>query len=49
VEVKTTARRAADLTEFLTSNHGYDVPEIIVTPIEGGNAEYLAWLGEETR
>ena len=49
VEVKTTARRADDLTEFLTSNHGYDVPEIIVTPIEGGNAEYLAWLGEETR
>jgi periplasmic divalent cation tolerance protein len=49
VEIKAAARGAAALTEFLRTNHGYDVPEIIVTPIVGGNAEYLAWLAEETR
>jgi periplasmic divalent cation tolerance protein len=49
VEIKAAARRAPDLTEYLTTNHGYEVPEVIVTPIVGGSAEYLAWLGEETR
>jgi periplasmic divalent cation tolerance protein len=49
VEIKTTARRAPELTDFLKANHGYEVPEIIVTPIEGGSAEYLTWLVEETR
>ncbi|HNI57253.1 MAG TPA: divalent cation tolerance protein CutA, partial [Elusimicrobiota bacterium] len=25
--------------------HPYDVPEILVWPVAGGNADYLAWLG----
>lgn len=49
VEIKTTARCAPELTKFLKVNHVYEVPEIIVTPIEGGSAEYLTWLAEETR
>ncbi|GAB3496673.1 divalent-cation tolerance protein CutA [Amycolatopsis cihanbeyliensis] len=49
VEIKTAADRVAELTERLNAEHGYDVPEIIATPIDGGSAEYLAWLIDETR
>jgi periplasmic divalent cation tolerance protein len=49
VEIKTAADRVAALTEQLTAWHTYDVPEVIATSIEGGSAEYLAWLVEETR
>jgi len=49
VEIKTAADRAADLTEHLKQKHTYDVPEIIATPVEGGSAEYLAWVVQETR
>lgn len=49
VEIKTTADRVAALTEHIRTNHSYDVPEIIATPITGGSTEYLAWLVAETR
>jgi periplasmic divalent cation tolerance protein len=43
---KTRASLAGKLTSFIKANHSYDVPEVIVTPIVGGNADYLDWLGE---
>ncbi|WP_410673464.1 divalent-cation tolerance protein CutA [Amycolatopsis sp. cmx-4-68] len=49
VEIKTTADRVAALTERIRELHGYDLPEVIATPIEGGSAAYLAWLTAETR
>ncbi len=49
VEIKTATDRVAALTEHIKANHGYDVPEIIATPITGGSAEYLSWLVDETR
>ena len=49
VEGKTAADRVTALTDYLKTNHSYDVPEIIATPITGGSAEYLSWLVEETR
>lgn len=49
VEIKTAADRVTELTEHIKANHSYEVPEIIATPIEGGSAEYLAWVVEETR
>ncbi|MGH3622351.1 MAG: divalent-cation tolerance protein CutA [Sciscionella sp.] len=49
VEIKTAGDRVAALTEHIKANHSYDVPEIIATPINGGSAEYLSWLVEETR
>lgn len=48
VEIKTAADRVGALTEHLKKAHTYDVPEIVATPIEGGSAEYLAWVVEET-
>jgi periplasmic divalent cation tolerance protein len=49
VEIKTAADRVTALADYIKANHTYDVPEIIATPIEGGSAEYLAWLVSETR
>lgn len=37
------------LQEHILGHHSYDVPEIIRTPITGGNPAYLAWLSDETR
>ncbi|MEV0704012.1 divalent-cation tolerance protein CutA [Saccharopolyspora sp. NPDC050389] len=49
LQIKTSAARLAELVEHLRANHGYDVPEIIVTPIVGGNPAYLAWVDDQTR
>ncbi|TNC28465.1 divalent-cation tolerance protein CutA [Amycolatopsis alkalitolerans] len=49
VEIKTAADRVPPLVSLLKSAHGYDVPEIIATPIEGGSTDYLDWLVAETR
>jgi periplasmic divalent cation tolerance protein len=49
VEIKTATDRVVALTQYIKANHGYDVPEIIATPITGGSAEYLSWLVDETR
>lgn len=49
VEVKTAADRVAAITEHLTTEHSYDVPEIIVTPVSGGSPAYLSWVVEQTR
>jgi periplasmic divalent cation tolerance protein len=46
---KTPSDKADDLQAHLLAAHSYDVPEIIHTPIIGGNPAYLAWLTEETR
>lgn len=49
VEIKTAADRVVALTERIKAVHSYDMPEVIATPINGGSAEYLNWLVEETR
>jgi periplasmic divalent cation tolerance protein len=49
VDVKTAADRVDALVEHIKGRHSYDVPEVIVTPIEGGSREYLAWVVEESR
>ncbi|OLT38539.1 divalent cation transporter [Saccharomonospora sp. CUA-673] len=49
VEVKTAGDRADELVALLTERHGYDVPEVVVSPLVGGHADYLEWLVGETR
>jgi periplasmic divalent cation tolerance protein len=46
--VKTSAIRADELVAHIKAHHTYDVPEVIVTPVVGGNHDYLAWVSEET-
>ncbi|HUY22966.1 MAG TPA: divalent-cation tolerance protein CutA [Acidimicrobiales bacterium] len=48
-QLKTTAARLTPLIDALRAAHSYDVPEIIATPIVAGDADYLAWIDEETR
>ncbi|MBM7861999.1 divalent-cation tolerance protein CutA [Lentzea nigeriaca] len=46
--VKTSAIRADELVAHIKAHHTYDVPEVVVTPVVGGNDDYLAWVSEET-
>ncbi|HEV2344358.1 MAG TPA: divalent-cation tolerance protein CutA [Actinocrinis sp.] len=48
IEFKTRASLADRLTEHLKTNHSYDTPEVVVTPITGGNSAYLEWIAAET-
>lgn len=45
--VKTTAAAAAAAMAEISRVHGYDTPEITVTPIVGGAPPYLAWIDAE--
>jgi periplasmic divalent cation tolerance protein len=47
--LKTVDDRLTALIASLRAAHSYDVPEIVATPIEGGAADYLGWIVEETR
>jgi periplasmic divalent cation tolerance protein len=44
--IKTRRERIDALKAALTSLHPYEVPELVVLPIEDGHAPYLAWLDE---
>jgi periplasmic divalent cation tolerance protein len=46
--VKTTTARVPDLIAHITERHGYDVPEVVATPITAGHPGYLDWLRTET-
>jgi len=48
LQAKTTAARADAAVQYIAAHHPYDTPEIIVTPITGGSAPYMAWLTAET-
>ena len=45
--IKTRADRVAALADRLRALHPYEVPELLVLPVVGGLAPYLAWLGAE--
>jgi periplasmic divalent cation tolerance protein len=46
--IKTTEALVPTLEQKIKANHSYDTPEIIVTEILGGSAEYLGWISEQT-
>lgn len=45
--LKTTRSRLSPLLSALRAAHPYEVPEIVVTPVVGGDADYLAWIRAE--
>ena len=53
LEVLTLFKTKEELLEKLESAilelHSYDVPEIIVLPVEGGSKSYLDWIAESTK
>ncbi len=40
--------REQALSEALVEAHPYEVPEVLVLPVEGGNMAYLNWVAEQT-
>ena len=44
--------KRADFTEIekcIKENHSYEVPEIVMVPIENGSKEYLDWIKAVTK
>jgi len=42
--IKTTAARQAELAVRLKALHPYELPELVVLPVTGGNEPYLQWV-----
>ena len=49
VVFKTEEAVAPSLIEHLVQRHPYDVPEVLITPVLGGNPAYLEWVAAQTR
>ena len=47
--IKTTSARVPEVETFIRSAHAYETPEIAWLPFAGGSADYLAWIGQETK
>ena|SRR5947209_7765632 len=47
--IKTTRSRLEALQVRLTELHSYELPELIVLPVEWGSDAYVDWVSEETR
>jgi periplasmic divalent cation tolerance protein len=46
---KTTRPQVDRLRTLLLQLHPYDVPEVIVIPIQDGHEPYFAWVHDQTR
>lgn len=44
--IKTTADAVPALTAWVMKEHPYTVPSIIALPIDGGNPDYIKWIGD---
>jgi periplasmic divalent cation tolerance protein len=44
--VKTRADRVEALRDALVALHPYELPELVVLPVEAGHLPYLAWIRE---
>lgn len=47
VQLKTRSARVEQLAAHILATHSYDLPQIIVTPIDGGHQPYLDWIEAE--
>lgn len=45
---KTAEHRIDDISRLLTLRHPYEVPELLVVPVESGLPSYLSWMLQET-
>ena len=46
--IKTRVSLYGDIEAFITQNHPYEVPEIVMCPITGGYNRYFAWIDDVT-
>tara|TARA_R110002167_G_scaffold16096_2_gene63533 strand:- start:76 stop:399 length:324 start_codon:yes stop_codon:yes gene_type:complete len=45
--LKTQADMTARVSERIKSLHSYSVPCMVALPIQGGNPDFLTWVGQE--
>jgi len=45
--IKSTEKKAKAIVKEIKTLHSYEIPEIIVTPIIGGNPDYFKWMEKE--
>jgi periplasmic divalent cation tolerance protein len=36
-----------DIERAILENHSYELPELLLTPVEGGYRKYLDWMAED--
>ncbi len=46
--LKTTTDRCDAVASRVKALHPYDLPEVIALPVDGGSADYLAWVRTES-
>lgn len=44
VIIKTIGSRVAEVQAVVSEMHPYDLPELLVVPVIGGDPTYLAWV-----
>jgi len=49
VLLKTREEYVKQIEEVIQANTSYELPEILVTPIDGGLQKYLSWIEESTQ
>lgn len=45
---KLAAVGASRAVDFIIAHHPYEVPAVLVLPVQGGSADYLTWLAAQT-
>jgi len=48
IVIKTVRGRIDDVQARVSALHPYDLPELLVLPVEGGDPAYLAWVAAES-
>ena len=46
--LKCRKEHVVDVSDIILQNHSYEVPEVIVVPIEGGHDKYMQWIVDMT-
>ena len=46
VVLTTTAEAAPEVIDLVVAGHPYELPEVIVTPIDAGHPAYLSWIAD---
>ena len=49
IVIKTTASRLDELQARICELHPYEVPELLVLRVDGGDEAYLNWVGQATK
>ena len=47
--IKTVKSKLPALTRWVKANHPYEVCEVLILPVAGGNIDYLNWISQSLR